>query len=458
MNISLFIFASFLLQMICFWVGKKSSKEIKSQDDYYLAGKDVKFFPLMMTFLATQVGGGLILGSAEEAYRYGWFVLFFPLGSALGLFLLAAGIGKKMARFKVSTVAQLFEVIYGSIPLKKFASLLSITSLFMIFVAQIIASKKFMISIGVDNEALFAVFWAIVIIYTVMGGFKAVVATDIVQASFFMTVFIFCFGFIYYEMTPSFNAIQALSYEDFDYTKLFSWLLMPLLFMVIEQDMAQRCFAAKTPQVVARSAGFAAALTCLICLIPVSLGILAKQLGVDIPSGGSVLISVIQQVTSPALSALVGCAILAAIISTADSLINAISSNLSQDFDLRFLRQYHPVKVGQSLTAVIALLGIILAPFFNNVVELLVLSYELCVVCLFVPIFFGILRKRKGHYISAYSSIAGGIAGLILFNQVETAWLPKEIWSVLLSLSGYFSAELYLKINQKHPQATLPLS
>ena len=58
----------------------------------------------------------------------------------------------------------------------------------------------------------------------------------------------------------------------------------------------------------------------------------------EVPQGGSVLMTTITKTTNPWMTALVGCAVLAAIISTATSLINAISSNLSSDFKLSFLK------------------------------------------------------------------------------------------------------------------------
>ena len=151
MNITIFITMLFSLQLIYWLVAQRASKNLKGKDDYFLAGKSVRLFPLMMTFLATQVGGGVVLGAAEEAYRFGWPVLLYPLGAALGLILLGCGVGRKLAGFQVNTIAQIFEVVYGSAMLRKIASILSVISLFMILVAQIIASNKFLVSLGFNN-------------------------------------------------------------------------------------------------------------------------------------------------------------------------------------------------------------------------------------------------------------------------------------------------------------------
>lgn len=444
MNLTLFLMISFILQMLCLWIGNQSSKSLKNQEDYFLAGKTISFFPLMMTFIATQIGGGLVLGAAEEAYHFGWTVLLYPIGASLGFLLLASGIGRKMAQFRVTTVAQLFEVVYRSSLLKKLASLLSIISLFMILVAQFIASKKFMISLGVDSHLIFVLFWAIVIVYTVLGGLKAVIATDVVQAAFFIFVFLMGFGYVFFAGDVTFNQTWQAGWDhqqfEWSSSKLCGWLLMPLLFMVIEQDMGQRCFAAESPKVVSRAAGWAAFCIVAVCLVPVYFGVLGKNLNLLIPEGSSVLMTVIEATANPLIAALVGCAVLAAIISTADSLINAISSNLSQDFDLAIFKKPQTIKTAQALTAGIALLGLVFSFSFNNVVDLLIQSYELSVCCLFIPVF-AALFKRQGSSLSAGLAIAFGAAGFVVFKFVDIPF-PKEIASVLLSGMGYFVGEL----------------
>ena len=442
MKISLFISMLFTLQFFYWLVGRKSSKNLKNcNEDYFLAGKNVRFFPLMMTFLATQVGGGIILGSAEEAFHYGWYVVLFPMGSALGLILLGLGVGQKLAKLPISTVAEIFEKFYGSVALKKTASLLSVVSLFMILVAQIIASSKFLVSMGFSNTFLFIIFWSIVIIYTVQGGLKAVISTDIFQALIFSIVFFFCFAFVLY-FNPSASSVPMPELQTISavYPKLSSWLLMPLLFMVIEQDMGQRCFAGATPKVVSRASFWAGIGTMAICIVPVYFGTLAKALNIQTPEGGSVLMSSIENTTNPWITLLVGCAVLAAIISTATSLINAISSNITVDFKLTFLKQTNPLKAARIITTIVSISAIFFAFYFNNIVDLLIQSYDLSVSCLFVPIFIALFKKR-GNFISALLSITFGATAFFLF-RIHPVFFPKEIISILLSLLGYGLGEI----------------
>lgn len=422
-----------LLQIICTIVGSKCAKGPKNQAGYFLANKSVSCFPLMMTFVATQIGGGLILGAANEAYQYGWSVLLYPLGQSLGFLFLACGIGKKLAQFKVSTIAELLEIVYKSKKLKLIASLLSILSLFMILIAQVMASHQFLMSLGVARLDIFILFWAIAIFYTTARGLGGIISVDIVQAGYFITVFIACFTGLFIFGDFSLTALVSRENLPFDMrtAQLTGWLLMPLLFMVIEQDMAQRCFAAESPRIVSKAAAWSALCTFVIGAIPVCLGVLGRIQGLPIEKGASTLMTVIQQFCSPSMAAFIGCAVLMAIVSTAVSLINAISSNITQDFTFT----QNNVRTCRWITVAIASAALIFSFFFEGIVALMIQSYELCVSCFFIPVLAAILQK-KGDKCAAYLAICFGAISFLAFRIIETP-LPKEISSLILSAIGY---------------------
>jgi SSS family solute:Na+ symporter len=392
----------------------------------------------MMTFLATQVGGGLVLGSAEEAYSWGWWVLLYPLGQIFGLIGLGVGIGKRLAGYRVSTVAQIFEVFYGSPVLKRMASALSILSLFMILVAQVLASKKFMLSLGVDDPWIFYLFWGLLITYTAIGGIKAVVATDMIQAGFFIVILLVAFGYAFMN-SPTVVAPPV----DFPGAKLSGWFFMPLLYSFLEQDMGQRCFAARSNRILSKATIWAAVLTLLVAFVPVYFGILGNGMEIDRSSGKSTLMSVMSLATSPVMASLVGCAVLAAILSTADSLINAIGSNLSQDFFRR-----SSLGITRILSIAIGGGAILLSSSFSNVVDLLIQSYEFSLAALIVPLMAALFQKRKGNFSSAISAALFGAGGFFLFKFVDCP-IPCEIAEIALSAIGYGLSEAVTRLKER---------
>lgn len=441
MNTIVFICTLLILQGICWWVGKRSSKGCVTQSDYFLGGKQVSFFPLMMTFLGGQVGGGLVLGSAQEAARIGWLVLLYPLGQILGMLWLSASLGKRLASFGVPTVAQIFEKFYGSQLLKQIASLLSIASLFMILVAQVLATRSFLISAGVDSTLLFLLFWGLVLTYTGMGGFKAVIKTDLIQASFFVLMFSLAFVYAFFSSSSGITISSEASAAPISLSKLSGWLLMPLLFAALEQDMGQRCFAAKSESVLRKSAFTASCLTFLTCLVPIYFGIMARKMNLSADGGASILLMAIGQMTSPLITALVGAAVMAAILATADSLLNAITSNLSQDFSLL---KDKPLNTTRIMSMSIGGFAIFISFYFDNIVGLLIQAYELSVCTLVVPLLGALFKKGKGNLTSALLAIGFGALGFFLLRWISIDF-PKEIGALGLSSLGYLIGEVNTK-------------
>ena len=92
------------------------------------------------------------------------------------------------------------------------------------------------------------------------------------------------------------------------------------------------------------------------------------------------------------------------------------------------------------ITGLISVAAILFAFYFDNIVDILIQSYELSVSCLFIPIFIA-LFKRQGNFISALLAMFCGGLGFVLF-RIYPIELPKEVASILLSLFGYVCGEV----------------
>ncbi|MCC5831881.1 MAG: sodium:solute symporter family protein [Chlamydiales bacterium] len=436
MNVKLFFILLAGLGAASLWLGRRASTGQKTNEDYFLMGRKLGLFALIMTLLATQIGGGALMGASEEAYSQGWGVLFYPLGMVLGLFVLGLGYGAKMRRLNLTTIPEIFETIYRSSKLRQIAALLSIASLYFILIGQAIAARKFFLSLGLEGNLLFIGFWLVLILYTVMGGLKAVVSTDIMQTLFILIAFgIAVFASFTREPALPENVIFAPSTSP----PWFSWLMLPLLFMLIEQDMGQRCFAAKKPRTITLAAIAAGAALLIVSLVPIYFGREAAAMGIEIPEGASILITAVRALTNPTVATFVICAILMAVISTADSLLCSISSNVACDFPK--LRK--SVLASQAITAGVGISTLILSFLFDNVVTMLMFSYELAVSVLFVPVTMAIWRKNPSKP-SAAAAMALGTIGFLLF-RVWTPPLPKELLTLTCAFGGFFASERALQ-------------
>ncbi len=405
MNYSLIPFIVVLA--ISFAMGFFFSKAAKKSSNYFLGDRSLGWFLLMMTFVATQVGGGFILGTAEASFEHGFFGVFYSLGQALGFLALGLGFGAKLQSLKLTTASDLFETYYGSAALKKFASTLSILALTGILIAQAVALRKFMYAIGWTEEWIFFLSWLVVILYTTQGGFLAVVWTDFLQATIMIAILIAAFIFTLSSPgTPPLSDAFTFSLSEWDAfsPKLLGLLIMPFLFMFIEQDMVQRCFAGKNQSAVTKGALSASLVLFCLAIIPVYFGLISRQ---GTPGDGSKFMQAISLSTNSVVFSCASCAVLLAILSTASSLLSAISSNIANDIT--------SLSRPRTITFITGVVALVASHFSANIFGWMIASYELAVSSLFIPLVAAVFLKErcKNLLLSAKLSCFLGCLGFI---------------------------------------------
>jgi len=423
-------------------IGRREAKRVQGNDAYFLGGRSLGIFSLALTLYATQFGGGTLMGAAEEAYAKGWIVLLYPLGVSLGFLALAVGFGAKLRSWGLTTVAELFEKVYGSKKLRKLVSLISMGTMFFILVGQGVAARKLFGALGVDTPYLFLGFWTLLILYTVAGGLKAVVYTDAIKALFILGVLVVVALFATGGLAGASLAPRPLEAASAPLPWV-GWLLMPLLFMLFEQDTAQRCFAAKSARAVTVSGVLAAVLLFLSSGFGIAFGIVAGRLGLPMTASKGILIEVVEHLTSPVVSTFFAVAIVMVILSTADSLLCSVASNLVFDFPVsNGIQEKKRVFLSQALTFLIGVAAMSCSLFFDRILPLLIQSYEFSVCTLVVPVVMALFLKRP-RLAAALAAMSAGALGFFLFRLWESP-IPGEIAAMALSLAAFTCVHAFL--------------
>ncbi len=438
MNINLFWLVTFFLFGIQILIGLLSRKKNNSIQSYFLSDRNVGFLFLTFTFVATQVGGGAIIGSAEASYKYGIMAILYSSGLALGFIVISMGLGEKLRNMNISTIPEIFEHRYNSKILRQVSSLLLIITNFLIMGSLCISFKKLFVAIGIENEIVFVTLWTSIVIYTALGGLNAVINTDMLQISFIMIVF----GFIFYKL---------LLYTEINYIMLFdtknhslqenwsSWILSPMLIIIIGQDMGQRCFAAKNSSVVSLSAISSSILMIAITLVPVIIGIVAsKNYHYDNISLDKLINLVVEICDSQYIGSLFACAVLMAIVSTVDSLLCAISSNIIIDLNVNH-------KSSKIVSALVGTSSLCMCYFISEIMPLMLFAYKISVCSLSLPVLLGACKNKNSSTksIAPYLSICFGIIICVIFevNKIPNA----EIFSISFASLLYVSEFIYNK-------------
>lgn len=437
-----FLFATLVcgFVLLSLWVGRTAKSSLTSTQDYYLSQRTVKPVALCLSFLATQLGGGSILGTGEAAYQMGWFAILYSLGLSLGFIALGLGVGRRFRTLEISTLPEIFEKTQGSIGLRRIASFVSICSLFLILVAVCVAARKLFTSCGLESQWFFVGTWLAITAYTTFGGLGAVVKTDVLQVSAIAVILLVVLGVViasdgFWPSATTSTFSSSLPWSD--------WVIMPLMFVLIGQDMGQRCAAAESPAQIRWSALAAAILLFGLTAIPTYLGLRARTLGLP-AEDSSILLGVISQIAGPHINAFFATAIFLAIVSTADSLICAVSLNIGLDF-ARDKKVPTGLNSARLITFAVSTLALGLSFGETGIIELMLVAYRISVFSLFVPLVTACYLQPPPKAFTYLSFLTGAIAGVF-----ATTGTSQLLWFLaILSLNLIGQAVRY----QRNPMA-----
>src|SRR5699024_7397331 len=179
-----FIVYLLILLSIGLYFSRKASKSV---DSYLLGNREVGPAVTALTMQSTSMSGFMFLGGPAEAFQRGWHAIFYGIGDAGGSVINLSVLGKRMRRMsellKALSPIEYLEKRYESTSIRVAGSIISIVFLFAYVFAQFIASGKALEALtGLSYEAALIIGVSVIIIYTVMGGYLAVVWTDFFQA------------------------------------------------------------------------------------------------------------------------------------------------------------------------------------------------------------------------------------------------------------------------------------
>ena len=109
MNLLLFclVFAVIILY------SRRASRQVNTTDDYLLAGRHTKLFPLVATLVMTGFNTSTLLSFSSMGYLAGYWALTLPLVFLFGLLFYAISVAKKWKGFNGLSVAHYFAERYG---------------------------------------------------------------------------------------------------------------------------------------------------------------------------------------------------------------------------------------------------------------------------------------------------------------------------------------------------------
>ena len=455
--------------IIMIWIGAMFMKKNTSSEDYFLGGRSLNGWVAALSAQASDMSGWMLMGLPGSIYALGtgqvWIGIGLCLGTIANWLLVAGPLRKYTIKAKNSmTLPEFFtnrfrdekRVLLG-------VSSVVIVIFFVVYTASAFASggKLFNSIFGIDYHVAILIGAFVILIYTFMGGFLAVCTTDFVQGLLMLVAVLAVPLIAFFVMGPS-NFASNLASTGVDPTSYFdllqengtkitgvsvisslAWGLgyfgMPHIlvrFMAIKDDAELKKSKKVAIVWVILGLGFA-------CFIGVlGRAYLAVKHGV-IDDSEKVFIEMIKQLFTDDLSlafiaGIFLAAILAAIMSTADSQLLVASSAISEDIYKGIAKkdasETAVLAVGRIATVVVALIALLIAWNPDSSVMQLVSDAWAGFGAAFGPLVLCALFWRRTNLPGALAGIISGAAVVILWD-----YIPLVAGDTIANVTGLYS-------------------
>jgi SSS family solute:Na+ symporter len=357
-----------------------------SPQEYFLAGRNVGWFVIGASILASNVGSEHVVGLSGTAAESGLVMGHYELHSWIVL-LLGWVFIPFYVRSGVFTMPEFLERRFNS-SARWFLSVISLLSYVLTKVSVTVYAGAVVIAsfLGFDFWTSALVLVILTGIYTVLGGMKAVLYTESLQAILLITgsLLLTILGLselggwnALIEATPKakLNMFPPLSDPDFPWAGiLFASPIVGLWYWCTDQYIVQRVLSARNETEARRGTIFAAYLKLFpffIFLVPGLIATALAQTGkIELTSADSAFPTLVKTLLPTGLRGLIAGGLLAALMSSLASVFNSCSTLFTMDIYKKVkpdTSEKQLVTVGRIATAVVVVLGILWIPVMSGI-------------------------------------------------------------------------------------------
>lgn len=418
----------------------------RSTADYLVARRELGSWLTALSASASSESGWVTLGLVGTAFSQGmaafWVVPGCLLGYVFNWWVMARPVRRHAARHETYTLPDLLASLFPERALA--LRLLSVGVIFFMMTAYVAAQFN---AAGKAFEAVFHVPYgvgvllgvAIVLVYTVSGGFRAVAWTDFLQGGLMWLALVFLPLITLHQVGGWSAMVAALAAQDPDLVRLtgdkvgflalglvLGWLGIGLGYPG-QPHVLVRFMAARDDRALHQGRVIALTWGAFVFTGAVVLGLACRALFGSLGDPEQALPLVALQLLPGVVAGMMLAAVLAAICSTADSQLLVASAALSHDLYARLagrdLNSPHVVRLDRLAVAVVGLLAMLLALSENRVIFTFVLYAWAGLGAAFgPPLILGLLWRGT----TATGALAGALVGFV----------TVILWKNLPGLSG----------------------
>lgn len=436
----------------------------QNREDYYVGGRNIPPSHIGMSIVATDVGGGFSIGLGGLGFTMGisgsWLLFTGLVGAWMAAVFIIPKIKSIDRKHGMLTYPDFLHYRYGA-KVALAAAIISGIGYLGFTGAQILAGAKLAAGTVFSNikfmeplNLALYIMAAIVILYTVLGGIKAVIYTDTIQWIILLSGLVFLgVPFALIEVGGFANLKQSLPSEYFSLTNItavqfINWIFTIVPIWFIAMTLYQRIFACKNVKD-AKKAFYIAGIFeyPIMAFLGVFLGMIARVI-FPFAEPEMAMPMLLKDVLPIGITGIVIASYFSAIMSTADSCLIASSGNIVNDIIERYFLKTKSdktlIRISQIVTLIIGLITLEIASSFNTVLEIILHAYSFMVAGLFVPTIGAYFWSKSSSAAALASMLLGGGSTLfIIISKVEIVYgFDPSIVGILISAVTFIGISL----------------
>ncbi len=442
---------------ILFLFGLHLTKRLKKKEDFLVAGRTLTAPVLVGTLLATWIGSGDIFSVSDLSYNHGYSSLIGSAGGWLGI-IIVFFIAARVRRFGQFTVPDILEARYN-----KWARILATITTIIAYVTivsyqfrgggwvlNIITEGKISIKSGIIIVALF------VITYTLLAGMISVAYLDIFNGIIMIVGILLAVPFlikhvggmeyITAHITPRSQAFLG----NMTWIQAMGYFVPTFLLALGMANTYQRFFSARDEKEAKKSVVGWILGVILLGVTLQSLAVIGSSYfkGLEAKEAGKIILLVAHKGVPVVVGCLLLVAIMAIIISTANSFLLVPATNVIRDIYQRFINPKLPDKkmilYSRLTVIVLGLIAYSLISFFPRILDAAYAAYTVYGAGI-TPALIAVFFWKRASVQGGVMSILGGLVMTIVWevaNKIQghlPLGIPAIYPALICSLSSHRS-------------------
>ncbi|PKL08542.1 MAG: hypothetical protein CVV51_08470 [Spirochaetae bacterium HGW-Spirochaetae-7] len=388
-------------------IATASLKYADSIDNFLVAGRSQRKLLVVASMLASTIGGGLTIGTVNRAYNIGFPAFWFVAAGAIAHFLQGALLSRKVRETEAVTLPDLAEKLVGP-SLRTLTSLIVLVTWTGIATAQFVAAAKVISGItGLGHQGAVAAAAAFLVVYTLIGGQKSVLRTDLFQFGFLATALLASLAWLFLGSPPAAGSVQVeLFNAKFGFLDLLYYVIVLGGSYFICPMMFSRILSADTPANARKSSFMSGFGMLAFALVVTFIGLWSRASIRDL--GGLDPLNFIAHRSLPGvLGTLLIFGLLAAILSTGDTVLLTAAGVMEHDILKR-----KTVAGVRLWTVVVGAVGAVIALYQTDIIGILIKTYNGYTAGIVPALFVAIVMsgKRKLNPGLTFAAVAAGYA------------------------------------------------